>query len=87
MVAHVVGEPFDGAPQAVAQGAFGEAFVEGHAHAQQPLVALGIGLGEAVGAAEGFGILALCSAGPILSVLATGLWIDRQQRSTTWRTT
>jgi len=51
------------------------------------LLALGIGLGEAVGAAEGFGILALCSAGPILSVLATGLWIDRQQQDTTWSTT
>lgn len=44
------------------------------------LLALGIGLAEAVGAAEGFGILALCSAGPIISVLAFGLWIDRQTR-------
>ncbi len=42
------------------------------------LLALGVGLAEAVGAAEGFGILALCSAGPIISVLAVGLWIDRQ---------
>ena len=44
------------------------------------LLALGVGLAEAVGAAEGFGILALCSAGPIISVLAVGLWIDRQAR-------
>lgn len=41
-----------------------------------PLVlALGLGLGKAVGAQEGFGILAMSSIGPILSVLATGLWI------------
>lgn len=44
------------------------------------LLALGIGLGEAVGAAEGFGILAMCSIGPIISVLATGLWIEKQTR-------
>jgi len=43
------------------------------------LLALGIGLGEAVGAPEGFGILAMCSAGPIISVLLLGLWIDRQK--------
>lgn len=47
------------------------------------LLALGIGLGEAVGAPEGFGILAMCSAGPILSVLATGLWIERRKLVTT----
>ena len=40
------------------------------------LLALGVGLAEAVGAAEGFGILAMCSAGPIISVMAVGLWID-----------
>lgn len=40
------------------------------------LLALGIGLGEVVGATEGFGILAMCSVGPIVSVLGTGLWID-----------
>ncbi|MCU0811724.1 MAG: DUF1538 domain-containing protein [Thiobacillaceae bacterium] len=44
------------------------------------LLALGIGLGEVVGAAEGFGILAMCSVGPIISVLGVGLWIDRQTR-------
>jgi hypothetical protein len=44
-----------------------------------PLVlALGLGLSEAVGAAEGFGILAMASAGPIISVLAVGLWIRRR---------
>jgi len=44
-----------------------------------PLVlALGIGLSKAVGAAEGFGILAMASAGPIISVLAVGLWIRRR---------
>lgn len=50
------------------------------------LLALGVGLGEAVGAPEGFGILALCSVGPIISVLAFGLWIDRQTaRNEKWR--
>jgi len=42
-----------------------------------PLVlAMGLGLGHAVNAAEGFGILALASVGPIVSVLAVGLWIQ-----------
>jgi len=41
-----------------------------------PLVlAMGLGLGQAVDAVDGFGILALASVGPIISVLATGLWI------------
>lgn len=44
------------------------------------LLALGVGLAEAVGAAEGFGILALCSVGPIISVLGFGLWLDRRGR-------
>lgn len=44
------------------------------------LLALGVGLGQAVDAVEGFGILALCSVGPIISVLGFGLWIDRQAR-------
>jgi len=40
-----------------------------------PLVlAMGLGLGTAVDAVEGFGILSMASIGPILSVLATGLW-------------
>jgi hypothetical protein len=45
------------------------------------LLALGVGLAEAVGAAEGFGILALCSGGPIISVMLFGLWIDWKGRS------
>ncbi|MBE0621567.1 MAG: DUF1538 domain-containing protein [Burkholderiales bacterium] len=46
-----------------------------------PLVlALGLGLSKAVGAAEGFGILAMASAGPIISVLAVGLWIRRRSK-------
>jgi hypothetical protein len=42
-----------------------------------PLVlAMGLGLGQAVHAQEGFGILAMASVGPIVSVLAVGLWIN-----------
>jgi len=42
-----------------------------------PLVlAMGLGLGNAVNAIEGFGILALASIGPILTVLLTGLWVQ-----------
>ena len=44
------------------------------------LMALGIGLGQVVDVADGFGILAMCSVGPIVSVLTTGVWIDRQTR-------
>ncbi|MEO8442221.1 MAG: DUF1538 family protein [Betaproteobacteria bacterium] len=41
-----------------------------------PLVlAMGLGLGQSVHAVEGFGILALASVGPVLSVLSIGLWI------------
>jgi len=41
-----------------------------------PLVlAMGLGLGQSMHAVEGFGILALASIGPILSVLGVGLWI------------
>lgn len=41
-----------------------------------PLVlALGVGLGKAVGVQDGFGVLAMASVGPIVSVLAVGLWI------------
>lgn len=49
------------------------------------LLALGVGLAEAVGAAEGFGILALCSVGPIISVLGFGLWVDRRGRKVSRR--
>ena len=42
-----------------------------------PLVlAMGLGFGEAMGAVDGFGILAMASIGPILSVMGTGLWIN-----------
>ena len=44
-----------------------------------PLVlAMGIGLGNAVDAVEGFGILSLASIGPILTVLLTGIWVQYQ---------
>lgn len=51
-----------------------------------PLVlAMGIGLGNATHAVEGFGILCLASIGPIISVLATGLWArykaEQQERA------
>ena len=40
-----------------------------------PLVlAMGLGIGGAMSAVEGFGILCLASIGPIISVMATGLW-------------
>ncbi|MCK5167085.1 MAG: DUF1538 domain-containing protein, partial [Rhodospirillaceae bacterium] len=42
-----------------------------------PLVlAMGLGFGNAVSAVEGFGILSMASIGPIISVLATGIWIQ-----------
>ena len=44
------------------------------------LMALGLGIGHVVEAADSFGILAMCSVGPIVSVLATGLWIDIKTR-------
>ena len=41
-----------------------------------PLVlAMGLGVGGAVQVVEGFGMLAMASIGPILTVLITGLWI------------
>lgn len=41
-----------------------------------PLVlAMGLGLGQAVGAVDGFGILAMASLGPIISVLGVGLLV------------
>ena len=40
-----------------------------------PLVlALGLGVGSAMDAQEGFGILCMASIGPIISVMITGLW-------------
>ncbi len=38
------------------------------------VIAMGLGLGGATGALQGFGVLALASLGPIISVLTTGLW-------------
>ncbi len=46
-----------------------------------PLVlALGLGLGNATNAVEGFGILCMASIGPIMTVLITGLWKQYQAR-------
>lgn len=46
-----------------------------------PLVlAMGLGIGDAVQMVEGFGMLSMASIGPILSVLATGLWIRLKTR-------
>jgi len=40
-----------------------------------PLVlAMGLGIGSAMNAVEGFGILCMASIGPILTVMITGLW-------------
>jgi hypothetical protein len=47
-----------------------------------PLVlAMGLGLGNATQAVEGFGILCLASVGPIVSVLAVGLWARLKARA------
>jgi Protein of unknown function (DUF1538) len=49
-----------------------------------PLVlAMGLGFGKAVGATEGFGILAAASVCPIISVLAFGIIADRKKRRAT----
>ena len=46
-----------------------------------PLVlAMGLGLGNAVSATEGFGILSMASICPILAVLLMGLFIQLQQK-------
>jgi hypothetical protein len=46
-----------------------------------PLVlAMGLGIGGAMNAVEGFGILCLASIGPIISVMVTGLWTRYQAR-------
>ncbi|MFT7651078.1 MAG: hypothetical protein ACI9ON_001871 [Limisphaerales bacterium] len=48
-----------------------------------PLVlAMGLGVGANVpGVSDGFGILALASVGPILTVLTVGLYTQRQERA------
>ncbi|MEQ8691694.1 MAG: DUF1538 family protein, partial [Pseudomonadales bacterium] len=50
-----------------------------------PLVlAMGLGVGANVpGVSDGFGILALASVGPILTVLSVGLYTQRQERNNT----
>jgi hypothetical protein len=46
-----------------------------------PLVlALGLGIGSAMNAVEGFGILCMASIGPILSVMIAGLWARYKAR-------
>ncbi len=46
-----------------------------------PLVlAMGLGIGGQVGVVEGFGILAMASVYPIVSVLGVGLWVTRRRR-------
>jgi len=46
-----------------------------------PLVlAMGLGLGNAVDAVEGFGILSMASIGPIICVLSVGIYVQRQMR-------
>lgn len=52
-----------------------------------PLVlALGLGLGQSVNAVDGFGVLAMASAGPIVSVLGMGLWIRLRESRALQRT-
>ncbi len=47
-----------------------------------PLVlAMGLGFGNAVEAVEGFGILSMASICPIVSVLITGLWVQRGSKN------
>lgn len=46
------------------------------------IMALGLGLAAAVGSGDGFGILAMASVGPIVSVLLVGLalpWLNRER--------
>lgn len=46
-----------------------------------PLVlAMGLGLGGAVGAVEGFGILSMASIGPILTVMSIGIWLKLRMK-------
>jgi hypothetical protein len=49
-----------------------------------PLVlAMGLGLGNATHAVEGFGILCMASIGPIISVMLTGLWAHHKVKAQT----
>jgi hypothetical protein len=52
-----------------------------------PLVlAMGLGIGGQVGVVEGFGILAMASVCPILSVLTMGLVVTRRQKTALQKT-
>ena len=42
-------------------------------------LAIGIALSHATGFAEGFGILALASAYPVLNILLLGLYVNKKQ--------
>jgi hypothetical protein len=42
---------------------------------------MGLGIGSQVGVVEGFGILAIASVCPILSVLAVGLRVNRKRKA------
>jgi hypothetical protein len=47
-----------------------------------PLVlAMGLGIGGQVGVVEGFGILAMASVYPIVTVLGVGLWVARRRKA------
>jgi hypothetical protein len=47
-----------------------------------PLVlAMGLGIGGQLGVVEGFGILAMASVYPVLTVLGLSLWLNRRRRS------
>jgi hypothetical protein len=47
-----------------------------------PLVlAMGLGIGSQIGAVEGFGILAMASIFPILTVLVVGLFVTRERKA------
>ena len=49
-----------------------------------PLVlAMGLGFGDAVTALEGFGILSMASICPILSVMASGIYINSNAKKLT----
>ena len=46
-----------------------------------PLVlAMGLGIGAKTGAVDGFGVLALASVGPIISVLCVGLIVKKKPK-------
>jgi hypothetical protein len=44
-------------------------------------IAIGIALSHATGFAEGFGILALASAYPVLNILLLGLFVKYKQKN------